>query len=167
MRGRSIFRALVHVTEMTQPQGHSTSGSHERYKSSARLEWERAHDCLLHMRAGLLEGGVLKEADLVKIEQRAELEAKEARNKAWRDFVSNHALDRDGLVGILEKGGKELKDLGAGDIREDIIRLQQEFLCIEAGFDVCGTANFVTHKAWGWFFGGCKGIVFMVIGGGR
>ena len=61
--------AILHITEITQPQGHSTSGSHERYKSKEQLEWERKHDCLLHMRQWLLDEGYADEATLETIEK--------------------------------------------------------------------------------------------------
>src|SRR6201999_771337 len=56
--------AIVHVVEVTQPQGHSTSGSHERYKSKERLEWEKEHDCLVKMRRWMVQGGIASAAEL-------------------------------------------------------------------------------------------------------
>ena len=69
--------ALIHVIEMTQPQGHSSSGSHERYKSPERLEWERAYDPLQRMRAWIIETGLAdpEELDAIEAETRAEAEA--------------------------------------------------------------------------------------------
>ena len=66
---REHVPAIVHVTELTQPQGHSTSGSHERYKSAARLDWEREYDCLLKMREWMLELGIAGEVELERIEE--------------------------------------------------------------------------------------------------
>ena len=62
---------LVHVEEMTQPQGHSTSGSHERYKPEERLAWEAAYDCLKKMREWILENGIAKIEMFYKIEAEA------------------------------------------------------------------------------------------------
>ena len=59
---------LIHVNELTQPQGHSTSGSHERYKSTERLTWERQHDCLLKMRDWIISNEIATEEELSKIE---------------------------------------------------------------------------------------------------
>lgn len=84
---------LVHVTELTQPQGHSTSGSHERYKSKERLDWEKEYDCLAQMRQWLLESGIADESGLNKIEQQAAEAAKNARNDAWKSFVSDMKPD--------------------------------------------------------------------------
>lgn len=93
---------LIHVTEVTQPQGHSTSGSHERYKSKERLEWEKQHDCILKMRAWLLEENIVDEATLEKLEDDAKREAKEARNDAWKAFTSEMKDDYNEAIQLLE-----------------------------------------------------------------
>ena len=58
---------LIHVKELTQPIGHSTSGSHERYKSNERLEWEKKNDCNLKMREWILNNGIANESELLSI----------------------------------------------------------------------------------------------------
>lgn len=75
---------MIHVEELTQPQGHSTSGSHERYKPKERLAWERAYDCNKKMREWILENGLATEEQLNKIEAEAEETAKKAKNDAWK-----------------------------------------------------------------------------------
>lgn len=75
---------MIHVEELTQPQGHSTSGSHERYKSKERLAWEQAHDCNKKMRQWILENGLASEEQLKKIEVEAEETAKKAKYEAWK-----------------------------------------------------------------------------------
>ncbi|MCS7153808.1 MAG: thiamine pyrophosphate-dependent enzyme, partial [Bacteroidia bacterium] len=80
--------ALIHVTGLTQPQGHSTSGSHERYKSKERLEWERSHDGLLHMRAWLLGAQLASEEELDAIEKEAQAEARAAQRRAWEAYTA-------------------------------------------------------------------------------
>jgi len=77
---------LFHITEVTQPLGHSTSGSHERYKSKEQLSWEAEYDCIRQMRLWILEKGIAKADDLNKIEAQAALRVKEARNTAWDNF---------------------------------------------------------------------------------
>ncbi len=77
---------LIHVTELTQPQGHSTSGSHERYKSKERLEWEKEHDCNLKFRQYILQEGMATEEQLLDLEKEARAYAREAKNKAWAAF---------------------------------------------------------------------------------
>ncbi|RYE24211.1 MAG: transketolase [Sphingobacteriales bacterium] len=80
--------AIFHVQEVTQPQGHSTSGSHERYKSKERLEWEKEMDCLTQMRSFLLDNGIVVEEDLQKIEEEAKNEARTSKQRAWDNFLS-------------------------------------------------------------------------------
>lgn len=77
---------LFHITEVTQPLGHSTSGSHERYKSKEQLAWEAEFDCVRQMRLWILEKGLAQAEELDKIEAQAALRVKEARNKAWDSF---------------------------------------------------------------------------------
>ena len=77
---------MVHVTELTQPLGHSSSGSHERYKSNERLKWEKEFDCNLKMRNWILEEGFAKESDLELIEEAATKEVRLARRKAWNAY---------------------------------------------------------------------------------
>ena len=77
---------MVHVTELTQPLGHSSSGSHERYKSKERLEWEKAYDCNLKMREWILKEGLAKEAELIKMEEAALKEVRSARRASWEAY---------------------------------------------------------------------------------
>ncbi len=77
---------LFHVQEITQPQGHSTSGSHERYKSAERLQWEKEHDCIVRMRAFLLENEAATAAELDEIDSNAKNEVKKAARAAWDNF---------------------------------------------------------------------------------
>lgn len=77
---------LVHVEEVTQPQGHSTSGSHERYKTEERLKWEEEHCCNDLFRDWILSKEIAKEEDLDKINQEAAESVKEKQKAAWDDF---------------------------------------------------------------------------------
>lgn len=79
---------LVHVKELTQPQGHSTSGSHERYKSKERLKWEAEYDCNKQMRQWIISNAIASEEDLIVIEQNAKKEVSETRKKSWNDYIS-------------------------------------------------------------------------------
>ena len=78
---------VVHVKEMTQPQGHSTSGSHERYKSKERLEWEAEYDCIRQMRLWIIENGISTEEKLDEVEKEALAEVKQLRRDAWTSFT--------------------------------------------------------------------------------
>jgi pyruvate/2-oxoglutarate/acetoin dehydrogenase E1 component/TPP-dependent pyruvate/acetoin dehydrogenase alpha subunit len=79
--------ALFHVEEITQPQGHSTSGSHERYKSKERLSWEREFDCNVKMRSWIIENALCEEEALLAVEAEAKVKAQEARKGAWEKYV--------------------------------------------------------------------------------
>ena len=81
---RTHIPALFHINELTQPQGHSTSGSHERYKGKARLDWERAHDCLVKMEEWLLQSGAADAATIERIKTEAAQRARAARDTAWK-----------------------------------------------------------------------------------
>ncbi|WP_420385788.1 alpha-ketoacid dehydrogenase subunit alpha/beta [Roseivirga sp.] len=98
---------LVHVQEVTQPQGHSTSGSHERYKSKERLEWEKNHDCILKFREWILENDLASEEDLDKLEKEAKGAAKDARAAAWNAFAKDIKNDQDKAVTLLEALAEE------------------------------------------------------------
>jgi len=77
---------IIHVKEMTQPQGHTTSGSHERYKSKKRLEWEKSVDCIKMMKDWILENDYANEKELLELETTAELNAKQSRDISWKDY---------------------------------------------------------------------------------
>jgi pyruvate/2-oxoglutarate/acetoin dehydrogenase E1 component/TPP-dependent pyruvate/acetoin dehydrogenase alpha subunit len=77
---------LIHVKEVTQPQGHSTSGSHERYKDANRMAFEKSHDCILKFKEYILNNGMANAEQLEKIETDAKNHAREARRKAWSAF---------------------------------------------------------------------------------
>ena len=78
---------LFHITELTQPQGHSTSGSHERYKSKARLEWEVEFDAIKKMKEWIINSAIASTEECEKIEADAKKYATECRKKAWDDFM--------------------------------------------------------------------------------
>jgi pyruvate/2-oxoglutarate/acetoin dehydrogenase E1 component/TPP-dependent pyruvate/acetoin dehydrogenase alpha subunit len=78
--------AVFHVEEVTQPQGHSTSGSHERYKSADRLQWEREWDCIKKMKEWLLENALATEDEISDIETSAKEFVRSEKNTAWSEF---------------------------------------------------------------------------------
>ena len=80
--------ALFHVEEITQPQGHSTSGSHERYKSAERLDWEKEWDCIKQMKEWLLANALCDEDELKQIEDQAKQLVKEGRQLAWEKYIT-------------------------------------------------------------------------------
>ncbi|WP_460982536.1 alpha-ketoacid dehydrogenase subunit alpha/beta [Spirosoma fluminis] len=94
---------LVHVQELTQPQGHSTSGSHERYKSKERLAWEAAHDCNVTFRQWILENGYATHDELDAIENEAKQVTKKARLDAWNAFQTSMKSDFDEALDLLQQ----------------------------------------------------------------
>ncbi len=79
---------LIHVQQLTQPQGHSTSGSHERYKSEERLQWEREHDCNVKMREWMIEGNLATDEELQEIEKDIKKQVRDGKKAAWEAHVS-------------------------------------------------------------------------------
>jgi pyruvate/2-oxoglutarate/acetoin dehydrogenase E1 component/TPP-dependent pyruvate/acetoin dehydrogenase alpha subunit len=94
---------LIHVTELTQPQGHSTSGSHERYKSQERLDWETQHDCNIKMRQWIIESGIATNEALTEIERAAKREVREAKNNAWSTFFKPIRKQQQELLSHLKQ----------------------------------------------------------------
>ncbi len=94
---------LIHVIELTQPQGHSTSGSQERYKSKERLEWEKEYDCNLQMRKWMLENAIATEQDLEIIENKAKADVLKAKKQSWEAFITPNRNKQKELLSVLEK----------------------------------------------------------------
>jgi len=94
---------LIHVKELTQPQGHSTSGSHERYKNAERLAWETEFDCLKQMKKWLIENGFSTEGNLDSIASQAKKDVLEGKKAAWNAFVSPIKTEQLELVNILKE----------------------------------------------------------------
>ena len=78
--------ALIHIKELTQPQGHSTSGSHERYKSPERLSWEKEYDCNVKMEEWILKNKIATQEEVDQIKAKAIQDAKDGKNKAWKNY---------------------------------------------------------------------------------
>jgi pyruvate/2-oxoglutarate/acetoin dehydrogenase E1 component/TPP-dependent pyruvate/acetoin dehydrogenase alpha subunit len=93
--------ALFHVEEVTQPQGHSTSGSHERYKSPEQLEWEREWDCLKKMKEWILANILADEDELMEVETQAKKTALKARREAWDAYCLPMIEQVDRVTGLL------------------------------------------------------------------
>jgi len=95
--------ALFHITELTQPQGHSTSGSHERYKTKERLKFESEFDCVKRMRDWIIESGFASESQLEGWEAADKEAVEAARDLAWEAFQNPIRAERDRAVTILKK----------------------------------------------------------------
>lgn len=94
---------VIHVEEVTQPQGHSTSGSHERYKSDSRLEWEGNHCCNKKFRQWIIEQEIAEPEELNKIEEEAREEVITEQKKAWKAFQEPIISEKNELVDILKR----------------------------------------------------------------
>lgn len=94
---------LIHVKELTQPQGHSTSGSHERYKDNERLEWERDHDCNKRFKEWILESGIATTEELATIEKRIKRTVREAKKQAWDEYLKTLLSNKTILVNLIDK----------------------------------------------------------------
>jgi pyruvate/2-oxoglutarate/acetoin dehydrogenase E1 component/TPP-dependent pyruvate/acetoin dehydrogenase alpha subunit len=113
--------ALVHVQELTQPQGHSSSGSHERYKSKQRLNWEAEHDCNVVFRQWILENGYATADELEVIEKEAKEAAKEARLTAWEAYQSSLKSDFNEALDLLQQTARHhAKSAELMAIREEL-----------------------------------------------
>lgn len=93
---------IIHVEELTQPQGHSTSGSHERYKDSERLLWEKNNDCNIKFRNWIISNDISNEDELFEIEKDIKAKVKLAKIKAWNDFLNPIKKSANELNSILK-----------------------------------------------------------------
>src|SRR3984885_11111649 len=99
---------LIHVTEMTQPQGHSTSGSHERYKTKERLNWEDEHDCLLQMRKWMIESAISTEADMDELEAAAKKSVRDCQRSVWNALCNEIKIELDEAAGLIDELAQQL-----------------------------------------------------------
>jgi len=121
---RDHVPAIVHVTDLTQPQGHSTSGSHERYKSADRLEWEREHDCLVRMRQWMIAEKIASEDELEHLEKEDRDLVGELQRRAWDNFRRPLEDEKKIVVALL---GRVAADSAAGPkIKEIVARLDRQ-----------------------------------------
>jgi pyruvate/2-oxoglutarate/acetoin dehydrogenase E1 component/TPP-dependent pyruvate/acetoin dehydrogenase alpha subunit len=124
---------LIHVEDMTQPQGHSTSGSHERYKSSERLQWEKDWDCIAKFRDYIISSGMATDDVLDQIDSEAKAEVKRQKEAAWNEFSGEIKKEIQEVVLLLkstaEKSARKVVLLQLADnlaktlnpIRKDVI----------------------------------------------
>lgn len=127
---------LLHVKEITQPQGHSTSGSHERYKSEERLSWEKEYDCNAKMREWILENEFATEEELEQLEKDIKKEVRDGKNAAWKAYTTEIKEEQAELLSVLadftaQNEIKELYDALAADrapIRKDVLSTARKAL---------------------------------------
>jgi 2-oxoisovalerate dehydrogenase E1 component len=112
--------AIIHVTDLTQPQGHSTSGSQERYKSKERLEWESENDCVRKMREWMIGQGIATDEEVSALERKDVQTVREAQRRAWDAYRASIDAGIKTVDGFLER-------LGASDLRKELLRTQAPF----------------------------------------
>jgi pyruvate/2-oxoglutarate/acetoin dehydrogenase E1 component/TPP-dependent pyruvate/acetoin dehydrogenase alpha subunit len=125
--------ALFHIIEVTQPQGHSTSGSHERYKDASRLQWEKDFDCVKKMREWILESAIATEQELELIHEAAKRHVSESKNAAWRKFSEPLKLEINEALKLINKTGEESGDadytsIVAGQLQSAIDPVRRDIL---------------------------------------
>ncbi|MBC7401196.1 MAG: transketolase [Mucilaginibacter sp.] len=119
---------LIHVVEMTQPQGHSTSGSHERYKTKDRLTWEGDHDCLLQMRNWMVESAIITEDDIAALEDEAKKYVRECQREAWNILGDKIKIEIDEAVQLINALTH------VSDLKNELEDVSAELLaCVDAG----------------------------------
>lgn len=150
--------AVFHVEEMTQPQGHSTSGSHERYKTPERLAWEREYDCIKQMREWIIDNAIATSDELLHVEEAVKEEVKESRNRAWQDYIQPLLAQSARVVELvkdvivndidaynqLQKLAKQLEQ-NREPLRRDIMRTLS--LAIDAAKTSPGVGELKAHYA--------------------
>lgn len=116
---------LIHVIEVTQPQGHSTSGSHERYKSPERLQWEKDYDGITRMRAWIVEQGLATDGDLDEIEQLATANVQTWKAAAWDAYISPIRSEIAACASMLDALAVDVPEVAA--IRTELTSIREPF----------------------------------------
>jgi pyruvate/2-oxoglutarate/acetoin dehydrogenase E1 component/TPP-dependent pyruvate/acetoin dehydrogenase alpha subunit len=109
--------AIFHVEEITQPQGHSTSGSHERYKKPERLVWEKEWDCIKQMRSWIIENELAEEDELKAIEEESFAFVKQSKQAAWDAYLNPLKELVSEAAGLLEQSNNETAQKQAAELR--------------------------------------------------
>jgi pyruvate/2-oxoglutarate/acetoin dehydrogenase E1 component/TPP-dependent pyruvate/acetoin dehydrogenase alpha subunit len=131
---REHVPAIVHVVEMTQPQGHSTSGSHERYKSPERLVWEEELDPLTQMRGWMLGAGLAEPAELDAIEGEARERVREAQRAAWAAYREPIDRERATVVALADRVAEAAAGRDAAAAADEVDRIARELERKQAPF---------------------------------
>ncbi len=154
---------VFHIEDVTQPLGHSTSGSHERYKSEERLKWEEDFDPIKKMKEWIISDGIATAEELDAVTADAEAEAKESRKKGWDLFQDPIRIEREALVKIINDRScrcvEEIKEAAVDDITDDLkkvlspIRKDNFMAARKILRNVCGTcgkADNLKEELQGW-----------------
>ena len=117
---------IIHIKELTQPQGHSSSGSHERYKSAERLEWEKENDCNKRFREWVVQNDISTEEDLKTLEKSVKKDVRNAKKEAWSEFLVPHIRQKKVLVGLIENVAQNSPNkVSITKIKNNIIAIEE------------------------------------------
>ncbi|MFZ2340152.1 MAG: thiamine pyrophosphate-dependent enzyme [Bacteroidales bacterium] len=154
---------VFHIEDVTQPLGHSTSGSHERYKSGERLKWEEEFDPIKKMREWIINERIATAEEVELISAEAETEAKESRKKAWDMFQNPIRIERDALVKIIRdrscKCTEQVKEAAVDEIADELTKVinpirKDNFMAARKILrNICGTcakADNLREELLGW-----------------
>jgi pyruvate/2-oxoglutarate/acetoin dehydrogenase E1 component/TPP-dependent pyruvate/acetoin dehydrogenase alpha subunit len=120
--------SIIHITELTQPLGHSTSGSHERYKSKERLEWESEFDCIKKFREWIVEQGYSTTVELEKFEKEDQHSVEEYRKSAWDAYINPILAERTQVASMIEQIAAGSSHKATFDqIKEKLVNIQVPF----------------------------------------
>lgn len=146
--------AIFHVEEITQPQGHSTSGSHERYKTPERLMWEREWDCIRKMKEWIIDNNLAEEHEVDEIEEKAKISVREGRDEAWNQFLVPVKDQLNKVVDIIYDMSSKLPDQSAAlqkmaielsankePLRRDILKVFNAAINIAGNNEYAATAR--------------------------
>lgn len=116
---------IIHVVELTQPIGHSTSGSHERYKSKERLDWENEFDCNLKMREWIIENGISDNQELLKIEFNCKDFVKNSKKDAWETYIEPISQLKIEYLKTLDSLSKKYSNKSVDSFKNQLIRIKE------------------------------------------
>lgn len=123
--------AIFHIEECTQPQGHSTSGSHERYKNKERLQWEEDVDCIKVMGEWMVENGIAAEDEIQEIREKAKTYARDCKTRAWKQYMDPVRELKKDLNAILDELASEHPGIEAIEQCKDAINAFGDVLLYE------------------------------------
>ena len=116
---------IVHVKELTQPIGHSSSGSHERYKSKERLEWEKNNDCNVKMRQWIIENGISNEDELKNIESQCKENVRKHKKEAWESYINPILQIREEYISILDILSDKYSEFDLNNLSQELLRIKE------------------------------------------
>ncbi|MGI9549834.1 MAG: alpha-ketoacid dehydrogenase subunit alpha/beta [Aurantibacter sp.] len=116
---------VIHVIELTQPQGHSSSGSHERYKSEERLQWERDNDCNKRFREWIIESGISSEEELAEMEKSIKKTVRTAKKEAWSEYLAAHKELKKALIVHLDAAASQSAH------KSELVRIKNDLIAID------------------------------------